>query len=308
MSDIDVTSVGDINVDVITSCIRDFPERDSQAIIDDLHLSVGGCSANFARQTSILGMKTRFIGKLGDDLFADFIRRELVDVDLVVGKAAKTGVTYAVTFSDDTRSFITYPGANGELSIDDIDLEFIEGDYLHIASFFLQGLRGETGKLMDYAHERGMFVSFDTGWDPGGWSSEDLSLVKKILRKVDVFFPNLKEGAAITGMVGGEDVCGSLLDMGPEIVALKMGSEGSMIAGEKETLFIPSFRLDSVDTTGAGDVFNAAFVFGHSRGWDLMRSGRFANAAAALSTTGYGNDAYPGVDRVDELIKEVEVI
>ena len=55
-------------------------------------------------------------------------------------------------------------------------------------------------------------------------------------------------------------------------------------------------------------MFNAAFVFGHFRGWDLMRVGRFTNAAAALSTTGYGNEAYPGVDRVDELIKESEVI
>lgn len=308
MSEIDVTSVGDINVDLITPCIRNLPERDSQIIIPDIHLSVGGCSANFARETSILGMKTRFIGKLGDDLFAAFIRKELEGIDLRVESGGKTGITYAITFDDNTRSFITYPGANGELGVDDINPEFVEGRYLHIASFFLHGLREGTEKLIDYAHGREMIVSFDTGWDPGGWSAEDISLVKRILKKVDLFFPNLKEGTAITGAESKEDICGNLLDMGPDIVALKMGSEGSTIATEKETLFIPPFRVDSVDTTGAGDVFNAAFIFGHYRGWGMEKIGRFANAAAALSTTGYGNQAYPGVEGVDELMKKAGVI
>ncbi|RLI94660.1 MAG: hypothetical protein DRO90_00475 [Candidatus Altiarchaeales archaeon] len=302
--DIDVTSIGDVNVDIITSNLREFPERDSQILIRNATLSVGGCAANFARAIAKLGLNTRLIGKIGNDILGNFIIDELSreGIDLRLSRGSNTGVTIAITFKDKTRSFLTYPGSNSEFTISDINLDMISGRYLHIPSVFLQGLRENVIDLMKYSHKNGMINSFDTGWDPSGWSDDDIELVEKILRYVDIFFPNIKEGSAITGLDEKENICRELLRFGPKIIALKMGSEGCFIATRKESIFIEAFRVDSVDTTGAGDVFNAAFIFGHSKGWGIKEIGRFSSAAAAISTTGYGNSRYPTLDEIEDLL------
>ncbi|HIE34075.1 MAG TPA: carbohydrate kinase family protein [Candidatus Altiarchaeales archaeon] len=300
---IEVTSVGDVNVDIITSNIREMPGHDSQIIINNIFMSSGGCAANFAKAITKLGLKVRLIGKIGKDLFRDFLIRELEGVDLKLCTANKTGLTVAITFEDNSRSFITYPGGNGELTIEDIDLNLIEGKYLHIPSFFLQGLRERVVDLIKYGHEKNMIVSFDTGWDPAGWSRDDKKLVRKILKGVDIFFPNIREASAITGLENKEEICEDLLNLGIDIVALKMGPSGSYIAKEEDRIFIPAYRVKAIDTTGAGDVFNAAFVFCHSRDWDLEKSGRFASGAAAISTIGYGSERYPSEEDVQKFMK-----
>ncbi len=299
----DVTSIGDINLDAITSKLKELPEKDSQRVVSDMSLSSGGCAANFAKAISGLGLETRFIGKIGDDIIGEFLRDSMGNVEIVLSKGKKTGITFAMVFEDNTRSFVTYPGSNVEFKIDDIDFDLIEGKYLHVGSFFLQGLRKDTKRIFEYAHGKGMTASLDTGWDPAGWGRKDVQLVREILKGVDIFFPNLKEGEAITGAKGKEDVCDELLPLGPQIIALKLGSEGSYIATKDERISIPPIKVDVLDTTGAGDVFGAAFIYGHSKGWDLEKCGRFANAAAALSTRGYGSSSYPASSEVDSILQ-----
>jgi sugar/nucleoside kinase (ribokinase family) len=294
----EVTSIGDINVDIITAKVGDMPQRDSQVIAPRIALSSGGCAANFANAISLLGTGTRFMGKVGDDVFGDFLRGNFSGVELILSMGNRTGITIAITLEDDTRSFITCPGANSEFGIEDIDFGLIEGEHLHIASFFLQGLRGDTSEILEYARERGMLISLDTGWDPGGWSDDDTKLVKEVLRGVDIFFPNVREGKAITGAEGEEDICKRLLSLGPGVIGLKKGGKGSCIATKDEFCSVPAFGVETVDTTGAGDVFDAAFVFGYLKNWDLEEVGIFANAAAALSTTGYGTERYPSREEV----------
>lgn len=290
---IEVTSIGDINIDIITSKIRDMPERDSQIIIDEVSITSGGCAANFAKASARLGLKTRFIGKLGNGIFKNFLKEELEGIDLKTSRGAKTGVTYAITFRDNSRSFITYPGSNSELTIKDIDFNLIKGRHLHTASFFLQGLRGNTRKILDFAHSQGMTTSFDTGWDPKGWSEKDIKLLRKILKDIDIFFPNMKEGIAITGLEDKRGICDKLHEFGAKIVALKLGSNGSYISTAEEQISVLPFKVNAIDTTGAGDVFDAAFVYGYLMNWNLKKAGIFANAAAALSTMGYGSGGYP---------------
>jgi len=303
----DVTSVGDINVDVLTSAIKEYPGRDEQEIVDGIYVSTGGCSANFAKAAALLGMDTRFIGKLGNDFFGGFVKKNLSaipNLDMRFVKGGRTGATIAVAFKDFTRSFLTFPGANSQLCMKDIDLGLIRGRYLHVASFFLQGLRKDTKKLLDYAHERGMTVSFDTGFDPRGWSRADVSLVRKTLADVDIFFPNLAEARAITGLVDLDELCDSLMDMGPGVVALKMGKEGSYVCACRNRIKFPAYKVKVVDTTGAGDVFDAAFVYGHSKGWNMRDIGRFAGAAAALSTMDYGSLGYPSFNETIKLSEQ----
>lgn len=301
-----ITSIGDINVDILTSNITDYPPKDAQIILEDLHLTSGGCAANFAKASAVLGRKTRLIARIGDDLFGNLIRKSLGtvgDLDLCLISGGRTAVTLAITFKDKTRSFLTFPGANTEFSVKDIDFDLIEGRYVHIASFFLQGLRADTKKILDYAHRKGMTASFDTGFDPLGWSKADIALVRKTLKDVDIFFPNLAEAQAITKAKKVEEVIEELLSLGPSIVALKMGSKGAWVASKDEKIFIPAFRVKVIDTTGAGDVFAAGFIHAHSRGWDLKKCGMFASAAAALKTQGYGAKKYPTYQEVSAFLK-----
>jgi ribokinase len=138
-----------------------------------------------------------------------------------------------------------------------------------------------------------MVTCLDTGFDPRGWSRKDVTLVRKTLSYVDIFFPNLAEARKITGAEEQDDVCDILLGMGPSIVALKMGKKGCYICSGSERVYVAPFRMAVVDTTGAGDVYGAAFICGHFRKWGLKKIGRFANAAAALSTEGFGSENYP---------------
>ncbi len=298
----DVTVVGDVNVDVISAKIKRMPEHDSQVLVSDVGMSSGGCAANFAKAYTAFGGRARLIGKIGGDSFGKFVREELKRVDLQLSQGTKTGVTMGLTFSDDTRTFLTYPGANSELRFADVDLKLVEGKALHVASFFLQGLRENTRKLIAHAHKKGMLVSFDCGWDPAGWSKGDRELLAEVLEDVDIFFPNLREAEAITGVRGEKRVCDKLLGLGPKIIALKNGKKGACIAAEEVFLEIPPYKVDVVDTTGAGDVFDAGFVFGRMKGWSLEECGRFASAAAALSTKGFGSSAYASKDEVLKLL------
>ncbi|MBN2251233.1 MAG: carbohydrate kinase family protein [Candidatus Altiarchaeota archaeon] len=302
----DVTSVGDVNVDLVTSKIKDYPERDTQLLLSGLHLTSGGCSANYAKAAASLGLKTRFIGRIGSDLFGGMLVKELgslKNLDFRVSEGGRTAVTLALAFKDGTRSFLTYTGANARLSIKDVDIDLIAGRYLHVGSFFIQGLRRDTKKLLDAAHGKGMLASFDTGFDPAGWSRQDVSSVRKVLADVDMFFPNLREAEALTGLKGRDEICDFLLGMGPSIVALKMGGKGSYVCGGSGRFFIPPFKVDVADSTGAGDVYAAGFVYGRSRGWGLKKSGVFASAAAALSTRGFGSSRYPSRREVSAFLR-----
>jgi ribokinase len=301
----DITSIGDVNIDILTSNISDYPPKDSQVIIDDIRMTTGGCAANYAKASAVLGKKTRLIARTGDDLFGNLVRKSLgavENLDLCLIPGDRTAITLAITFEDKSRSFLTFPGANSGLSIKDIDFDLIEGKYLHVASFFLQGLREGTKKILDHAHAKGMTASFDTGYDPKGWSKADVALVRKTLKDVDIFFPNLGEAQAVTKSKNQKDIIDELLSLGPKIVALKMGSKGAWIASEEEKVFIPAFMVKAVDTTGTGDVFAAGFVHAHSLGWDLKRCGTFASAAAALKTQGYGSEKYPTYQEVSAFL------
>ena len=93
----------------------------------------------------------------------------------------------------------------------------------------------------------------------------------------------------LAGVEGpAEYACQKLLEQGPGIVTLKRGEKGSIIYTEDEKLVVPSFKVEEVDPTGAGDCFDAGFVFGLLEGWDLERTARFANAIGALATTKRG--------------------
>jgi len=302
-----VVSIGDINVDIILR--SGFPPRGKQVVVDDYKVYGGGCATNFALACARLGVKTKLIGRIGDDYWGKSLLKKLREngvntADVVISKDTKTGVTYAIV-DEEERSFISYRGGNAHLSITDIPLEKIQADVVHIPSFFLlQSLRPHYQKLMKHAKSGGALVSFDTGWDPfNRWRKT--KYLFDALRNANVFLPNLDEARMITGKLAAspKELAERLLKMGPEIVCVKLGKNGSVVADHGGTRKIQPFTVEVIDSTGAGDVFNAAFMVGYLKTKDIVRSGIFANAAAAISITGPGWAKYPHASEVNGFLR-----
>lgn len=301
-----IVAIGDVNVDLIAS-VEDLPKRGRQVITNDFQIHGGGCAANFAFACAKLGAEVKLFGKVGDDLFGRYVLAMLenngVDVSNVLLSDEKTGATVAIVQGAE-RSFITYRGTNATFSISDMNFEELRADLAHLSSFFLlEALQRDYGEIVSSVDS---LVSFDPGWDPFGWHPEKLRQLRGILPNIDIFFPNLDEARRITGKRGPQQLIAELLDLGVKTIALKMGKKGSMVSDGKTTTRVAAFDVNAVDTTGAGDVFDAGFVVAYLSGKDLSECAMFANATAALSIGGIGWSAYGTLEDVyDFLVKEL---
>jgi sugar/nucleoside kinase (ribokinase family) len=176
---------------------------------------------------------------------------------------------------------LTHLGAINALTADQVPDDLMgQARHLHIASYFLQTrLQPDIPELFGRARVLGLTTSLDTNWDP----SEQWSGVHDLLPLVDVFLPNENEACALTKM---DSVIDSIRKLGTnsKIVAVKMGAEGG-IAVEGATLVqAPVIPVELVDTVGAGDTFDAGFIYGFLAGWPLEKSLKLGVACGSLST------------------------
>ena len=304
-----IVTIGDINVDLLMP-IKKMPRPGKQVMARDFQMHGGGCSANFSLSCKRLGMDIHLFGKIGDDMFGRYVLTllddDMVDTSNVLITDKKTGVTFAMIQGKE-RSFITYRGENATYSLDDIDVSKIHGDIVHLPSYFLMdGLRCDYVKLIDMVHAAGIQVSFDTGWDPRGFTDETVGPLMKILPKVDVFLPNIDEARGILRLgrdIKPEKAAEKLVDIGVKTAVVKLGEKGCW-AADKDTLeYVPAFKVKVVDSTGAGDNFSAGFISGYISGKTLRQSARIGSAAAALKIMGIGWPAYPTRSQVDEFLR-----
>lgn len=295
---VDVTIIGDINVDLITSPIREYPDKDSQTIVPSIYLNPGGCACNAAIACAKLGIKTRLIGKLTDDLFSkyliDILKKVGVKTKIKIIKNKTTGITLATTFKDMKRSFITYRGTNEILSIRDFRPDDVKGKILIITGFnLLDNLRKDVKKLFEYAKKSGMKTGLDPNWDPKGWTDKRIMDIYSIFKSTDWFFPSIEEGKAIAKTKDERLVVKKLMYLGLRTVCLKLGERGCLLGNENTIKPIKGFKVNPINTTGAGDVFLAGFIKGYLSGWSVEDSVMFANVAGALSTMRVGLERYP---------------
>jgi len=305
---VDVTILGDVNVDIITSPIERYPDKDSQINIPSIHLSPGGCACNTAIACAKLGIKTRLIGKLTDDMLSKYLMKTLkkvgIDGKIKIVKNKMTGITLATTFKDMKRSFITYNGTNENLFIEDFKLKDIKGKILIVTGFnLLENLRKDVKKLFDHAKKNEIKTVLDPNWDPKGWTEKRLKDFYNIFKSTDWFFPGVEEGKAITKTENERLVVKKLRYLGPEIVCLKLGERGCLVGHENTAQLIKGFEVKSINTTGAGDVFLAGFIKGYLSGWSVEDSVIFANAAGAICTTKISLEKYPNYREVIRFLK-----
>ncbi len=288
----DVITVGDVFIDIVMSGFAAWPQPGEEAFARQLHREIGGGAAITACGLARLGARVSVLTMAGQSDGQWLIER-LKDGGVETGLirfhlTEPTGLTVAVSTPGD-RAFFTYAGANQFLkellSDPQIHSELARARHVHIAFPIDPGLLSE---LADKLRAAGCSVSVDVGWQKDWLEDERAS---GALGRVDLFFPNEREAELMTGQPEPEAMLQSLSAMGLQCVALKLGARGSMLLDEDEIVECPPHRVKPVDTTGAGDSFDAGFIYGWLQGESPAACLRIASVCGALSTEGIGGVA-----------------
>ncbi|MGQ9798395.1 MAG: carbohydrate kinase family protein [Ignavibacterium sp.] len=304
----DVIVVGELNVDLILNEIDSFPEIGKEKISQRMNLTLGSSSAIFASNLSSLGAKVSFLGMIGKDLFGTLVKESLskknVDTKfLIESDKWNTGATIVLNFDED-RAMVTYPGAMEHLKIDDIpDEVFTLAKHLHFSSYFLQtGIQKDIDKLFKKAKDFGLTTSLDIQWDPKELWNFDYA---KVLPYVDIFFPNEQEILKLTKENTVENALTKLIPHS-NIIVVKLGRKGSLLVKDGNASFRESFLNNNVvDAIGAGDSFNAGFIFKFINNAALNECQEFGNLMGAINTTAAGGTtAFTDFNQIMKIAKE----
>ncbi|MCC7237616.1 MAG: carbohydrate kinase family protein [Bryobacterales bacterium] len=303
-----VLAAGELNVDLVLSGCDSFPELGREVLAAGMSLTLGSSSAICAAALATLGVPVTFVGRAGCDLWGDLAVSRLhelgVDTAPVIRDAnVPTGITVSISSALD-RAMVTYLGSIAALTADDIEVErFARAGvtHLHVSSYYLQrGLRPGLRRLFAAAHGAGMTTSLDPGCDPEGkW---DRYGILDVLREVDIFFPNAGELRAIAGV---EDETEALRRLSTaRMVAAKLGPQGAVVFSGGGITRQEALPVEPVDTTGAGDAFNAGFLASWLRDHDTSQALLWGAACGALSTRGVGGTAaLPSSGEVDAFLR-----
>ena len=296
---VDLLILGDANPDLVLTGDVEPAFGQRERLLDGAHLTVGGSGAIVACGAARLGLRVAFCGVVGDDLFGRFMRDELdrrgVDVKgLVVAPDRSTGLTVVLARPDD-RAILTYEGTIGDLRAGSIDTEFLAAaSHVHVASYFLQGrLAPDLPALFERVRANGATTSVDPNWDPSErWDGG----VRGLLSHTDVFLPNATEATHIAETASVDEAV-IALGASAGLVVAKAGPDGAVASRGDELVRAPAPTVDTVDTTGAGDSFDAGFLVSWLAGDPLERALAIANACGGLSTRALGGvDAQPTID------------
>ena len=278
--------VGDLNVDVILSGMTEFPKLGHEIPCRDVQVVMGGSSSIFACRLAQLGASVDIFGKIGRDqnaeIVLDTLRSNNVGVEkVIVDESIRTGVTFSLTYPND-KALITFLGSIGSLEGSDIGSELFGGhDHLHVSSIYFQRkLLHSLANIFEEAKKRGLTTSVDPQSDPLG----KYERIWEILEQTDIFLPNETEAKSIAGSTSLEATM-QKLSSAVETVVVKRGSLGAIGRTGDKKVRVNAVKVDPIDTTGAGDSFDAGFIYYHvGKNESLRTSIRFANALGALST------------------------
>lgn len=285
--------IGELNVDIVATGLQSTPQMGAEILAEDCELTLGSASAIFAVGMAKLGHKVTFVSQVGQDYFGDFciatLKRLGVSTRHVARRAdEKTGVTIALSGKRD-RALVTHSGAVATLTLDRIDKALMkQHDHLHLTSYYLQkGLQPSFAGIFARAKELEMTTSFDPNSDPSNkWSRN----IDSVLRHTDVLFVNEREALELTR---SRTPKAALKALGAKVrcAAIKRGPRGAMAVQEGTLADDPGFKVAAIDTTGAGDSFDAGFVSAYLRKEPVAECLRIGNACGALSATRIGGTA-----------------
>jgi sugar/nucleoside kinase (ribokinase family) len=261
--------IGNVNVDLILGPTAPWPKAGTEIIVDHDELRVGGQAGNSALAWEALGVEFEIAANVGNDQFGLWLRDAFGD------RATKwpvcperTTLSVGITHPDGERTFFTTHGHLPRFSLADalsvLDGERLSGGYaLLCGSFLTIDLAREYDGFFDWAHGHGISVVLDTGWPPDGWTDANCALVRSWLSRCDCALLNEVEATTLAGLDNPSEAAAALWSSMPKgaIVVVKCGPDGAIaigLDGKLVSAAAPAVKV--VDTIGAGDVFNAAFI------------------------------------------------
>ncbi len=294
MTRYDVLLLGDLNVDVVLRVDR-LPEPGEDVQATDFKIRPGGVGYNTSVALHELGLTPYLIGGVGDDFFGRYVVEEMIRRGLDVRgvkviSGVRTGVVSVLVLPTGERAMVSFRGANKyvTVSVQDLDvLSYVR--HVHVSGYML--LNDDEGRtcvdLLSEAGKRGIPRSIDLGG--AAFSGLDRTIIVRGL--VEYLFLNKKELESMTGLEvldGGSEVHQLIK---PSVTIVKLGEEGSVAFTGGEVLRQGAYRVRAVDCTGAGDAFNAGFIYGMLTGPDLRRALMIANALGARKCCEGAGDA-----------------
>lgn len=294
----DILVAGEINPDLILSGDVKPEFGQVEKLVDSAALTIGSSSAIFACGAARLGLQVAITGLCGEDVFGRFMLEQMqrrgVNTQFVIRRAEEdTGLTVILNRGAD-RAILTFPGLIPSMRAEDIpDTLLYQARHLHVASYFLQtALQPGLPGLFQHAHALGLTTSLDTNYDP----SEEWRGFDGLLSVTDVFLPNQTEACSLTRT---ENVALAAERLAEKVktVAIKLGAAGALGMHGGRKAQIASLPVQVMDTVGAGDSFDAGFLYGYLHGWSLEKMLRMGTICGALSTRAAGGtDAQPTLD------------
>ncbi len=289
----DVVGVG-INVVDYLFRIPRFPEPDTKSDALAVTRQGGGLTATAMVACARLGLRTRYIGKFGSDEIGGLARAMLVPEGLDLSASIQaTDAPHrlcVVLVEEGTghRTIVRHRDRRVWLTPRELSREAVcAGRVLH-----LDGYEGEAAlQAAGWARAAGIPVSVD--------AEDSTERREELFRLTDILIVGQRFGRELTGRADSAGILEGLATLGPSCVGVTLGEGGSVLRQRGETVEVPGFRVEVVDTTGAGDVFHGAFLYGLLQGWEARDILRFANAVSALKCTRLGGRA--GIPRLEEV-------
>jgi len=306
---LDILTIGDLCADVVLSGRDVVPEfGQKEKLVDDYIVEMGGSGSIFVCQAAKLGLRSAIIGKVGRDEFGDMILKTIEQSGASAqfirrDRSEKTGVTFMLNKGHD-RAMMTYSGTIDAVIPKDIPTAALRSTrHFHLSSFFLmKKIQTHLDKFVKKAKSFGATISMDTNWDPDEkWDHG----IWKILPHVDIFMPNENELMNIARERRIEDAVGKIRKL-VKVVVVKKGPAGAdaYVLGKKFSA--SALKVKVADTVGAGDSFNAGFLYGFLKGGAISECLRIGCVCGSLNTRKPGGTkGQPGLKEMKKYLKRI---
>jgi ribokinase len=294
---VEIIGIGALNIDKLYLVER-IGAAGEEIKVYSVSEQPGGSAANTIAALARLGIKTGFIGRVGDDADGAYLRSEMakegVDTQGIEVARGRTGSAIVLVDPGGERSMYVYPGVNDALSLTPENLSCVNSArYLHLSSFVGETIIDVQREILDRSKAK---ISFAPGML---YAMRGLDALSEIVSNAKVVFLNRDEIEILTGS-GYREGAGAFNEIGAEIVVVTLGGDGCYIRTSDAEVSIPGLAARVVDTTGAGDAFCSGFLYGLLMDEPLSVCGRFGNFVAAKCIGAVG--AREGLPRKIEIV------
>ena len=294
---------GQVIVDLVMG-LDTLPASGGDVLANSASFQVGG-GFNVMAAARRNGLPVVYLGRHGDGRFGELARAAMqaegVEMALAASAGKDTGLCVSLTEASTERTFISHLGAEGELSADDL-AQIVPriDDYVYVSGYSLL-LEGKAQPLLDWlqALPREIVVVFD----PGPLvKAPDSALMRALLPRIDIWTSNGPEALAFTGAADMSQALPMLNQHLQALLVVRDGPKGCWVGRGAQIEHVPGFKVQAVDSNGAGDAHAGVFIAGLANGLKPVEAARRANAAAALAVTRWGPATSPGTAEVDALV------